>query len=92
LKALHYRRGARVVLGHSLAELLHDLLPERPDLGDLREAARQLDQYYIPTRDPNGSPGRVPAEPFTPNQATEAVAYVRLFIARARTILGERLR
>jgi HEPN domain-containing protein len=30
LKALHYRRGGRIVLGHSLAELLHDLLSDHP--------------------------------------------------------------
>src|SRR2546428_1853218 len=52
LKALHYRRGARMVLGHSLAELLLDLLTDHPDLSDLPDAARQLDHYYIPTRYP----------------------------------------
>jgi len=89
LKALHYRRGARIVLGHSLAELLHDLLSDHPDLGDLRDAARQLDQYYIPTRYPNGLPGGVPAEAFTPRQAAEAVAYARQFVARAGTAFGD---
>src|SRR5262245_21477164 len=92
LKALHYQRGARVVLGHSLVELLLDLLSERPDLADLRDAARQLDQYYIPTRYPNGLPGGVPAEAFTSRQATEAVAHARDFVARARTILDKRPR
>ena len=89
LKALHYRRGARIVLGHSLAELLHDLVSDHPDLSDLRDAARQLDQYYIPTRYPNGLPGGVPAEAFSPRQAAEAVAYARQFVARAGTALGD---
>jgi HEPN domain-containing protein len=88
LKALHYHRGARVVLGHSLAELLQDLVGERPDLADLRDAARQLDQYYIPTRYPNGLPGGIPAETFTPGQATEAVALARRLVMRARTAVG----
>jgi HEPN domain-containing protein len=88
LTALHYRRGARIVLGHSLVELLHDLLSDHPALRDLGDAARQLDQYYIPTRYPNGLPGGVPAEVFTSRQATEAVADAREFIGRARTILG----
>jgi HEPN domain-containing protein len=88
LKALHYRGGARVVLGHSLAELLDDLLRDHPTLGDLRDAARQLDQFYIPTRYPNGLPGGVPADSFTRAQATQAVAAAREFIARARTAAG----
>lgn len=29
---------------------------------DRWEAARRLDQYYVPTRSPNGLPGGVPAE------------------------------
>lgn len=89
LKALHYRRGARLVLGHSLVELLNDLLSEHPALVELGDAARQLDQYYIPTRYPNGLPGGVPAEAFTQRQAREAVDYARLFIAGARATLGD---
>ena len=88
LKALHYRRGARMVLGHSLVELLDGLLSDHPPLNDLGDAARQLDQYYIPTRYPNGLPGGVPAESFTLTQATEAVAHASQFIAIARTVLG----
>ncbi len=78
-----------MVLGHSLAELLLDLLTDHPDLSDLRDAARQLDQYYIPTRYPNGLPGGVPAQAFTPRQAAEAVAYARQLVARAGTALGD---
>ncbi|HEX9819330.1 MAG TPA: HEPN domain-containing protein [Methylomirabilota bacterium] len=88
MKALHYRRGARLVLGHSLVELLTDLLPDHPALRDLGDAARQLDQYYVPTRYPNGLPGGVPADVFTSRQAREAVAYAREFVTRVRTILG----
>ncbi|HSF02710.1 MAG TPA: HEPN domain-containing protein [Solirubrobacterales bacterium] len=80
LKALHYLRGARVVLGHSLVELLDGLAGDHPELHALRETAQQLDQYYIPTRYPNGLPGGVPAEVFTPRQAAEAVASVRQII------------
>jgi HEPN domain-containing protein len=64
--------------------LLDGLLSARPDLADLRDAARQLDQYYIPTRYPNGLPGAIPSEAFTSKQATEAVAFARQFITKAR--------
>jgi HEPN domain-containing protein len=89
LKALHYRRGARIVLGHSLTELLHDLLADQPDLGEFRDTARQLDQYYIPTRYPNGLPGGVPADAFTAGQAAEAVAFARRLLARAGAALDD---
>ena len=84
LKALHYLGGARMVFGHSLVELLDDLARSAPALGRLREAAQQLDQYYIPTRYPNGLPGGIPADAFSTRQATEAVAVAGEFIAEAR--------
>ena len=60
LKALRYLGGARVVLGHSVVELLDSLIAEHADLAGLREGAQQLDQYYVPTRYPNGLAGRRP--------------------------------
>jgi HEPN domain-containing protein len=87
LKALHYLRGSRIVLGHSVVELLDALAGDHPELRALREAAQQLDQYYIPTRYPNGLPGGVPSEVFTPRQATEAVASVREIISLARSAI-----
>lgn len=87
LKALHYAAGARVVLGHSLVELLAQLPAGAAPTG-LRTAAQQLDQYYIPTRYPNGLPGGVPAEVFTHEQATEALAFAQEFLAQARAAVG----
>ena len=88
LKALHYLGGARLVLGHSLVELLEPLVADRPDLAALREGAQQLDQYYVPTRYPNGLPGGVPADVYTRRQAEEAVALARQFVALARARLS----
>ena len=48
LKALHYLGGERLVIGHSLLELLRSLLTRHPTLANLEEAARRLDQYYVP--------------------------------------------
>jgi HEPN domain-containing protein len=83
LKALHYLRGARFVLGHALVELLDGVVADHPGLRNLREIAQQLDQYYIPTRYPNGLPGGVPAAVFTRRQAEAAVAGARDIIAVA---------
>jgi HEPN domain-containing protein len=88
LKALHYLGGARVVLGHSIVELLDTLVAQHVDLADLREGAQQLDQYYVPTRYPNGLPGGVPAEMFTRGQAEEAVSLARRFLAITRAAIG----
>lgn len=73
LKALHYLGGARLVIGHSLVELLAPLTETYPDLASLRSVAARLDQLYIPTRYPNGLPGGVPAEVFSLEQAREAI-------------------
>lgn len=83
LKALHYLGGARLVIGHSLVELLAPLVEVHPALGSLRSAAAHLDQLYIPTRYPNGLPGGVPAEVFSVEQATRALEEATRFIERA---------
>lgn len=88
LKALHYLQGARFVFGHSLVELLDPLKTQHPFLSDLRESAQQLDQYYVPTRYPNGLPGGTPAEVFTKKQAASAIEYARRFIEKARVLMA----
>lgn len=75
------------MLGHALVELLDALVPAHPPLARLREVAQQLDQYYVPTRYPNGLPGGVPADVFTKRQAEEAIAGARDIIAVARGAL-----
>lgn len=92
LKALHYLGGARVVLGHSVVELLDGLTANYSTLLRLREVAQQLDQYYIPTRYPNGLPaGAIPSAVFTKRQADDAVAGARAIIDSARAaIRGQR--
>jgi HEPN domain-containing protein len=89
LKALCYLRGDRVVLGHSLVELLATLAGADAVASEIREGAQQLDQYYVPTRYPNGLPGAVPAEVFTRRQAEEAVAIARRIVAFARGAIGQ---
>lgn len=89
LKALHYLRGERVVLGHSVLELLDAVVREHPALSSFREVAQQLDQYYIATRYPNGLPGGVPSEFFTARQADAAVVGARNIVAVVRGALSD---
>jgi HEPN domain-containing protein len=84
LKALHYLRGERVVIGHSVMELLDGTVREHPALASLREVAQQLDQYYVTTRYPNGLPGGVPSELFTARQTDEAVVGARNIVTVVR--------
>lgn len=87
LKALHYLGGARLVIGHSLVDLLAPLVASHPALASLRGPAARLDHLYIPTRYPNGLPGGVPAEVFSEEQATEAVAQAAQFSERVAVLI-----
>ena len=84
LKSLAYGAGDRLVVGHSLVELVARLSDRFLDLATLREQAGILDQYYIATRYPNGLAGGVPFEAFGERQASEAVAGAERFVSRAR--------
>jgi HEPN domain-containing protein len=86
LKAIHYGQlGKRVVFGHSLVQLAAELPLDR----DLREELAVLDQYYIPTRYPNGLPGALPYEVYRRKQAEQAVEVSRRMIELARGALSD---
>jgi HEPN domain-containing protein len=84
LKSLAYGRGDRLVIGHSIIELVDRLQTSFPEIAKLRERAGVLDQYYVATRHPNGLPGGVPFEAFGERQAREAVDAAREFLELAR--------
>lgn len=88
LKALAYLRGDRVVLGHSVAELLRDLEATYPLLRSLPESAVALDRYYLPTRYPDALPGGVPAESFHQQDAEAALDTARRVLEAARSLVG----
>jgi len=73
LKAVLYAQGARVVVGHSIRELARQCEAHDEVFSNLREGAALLDQFYIPTRYPNGLPvPAIPDETFTESQAKMA--------------------
>ena len=84
LKSVHYGKlGKRIVYGHSLVELAQEL-----SLGsDLHRELALLDQYYIPTRYPNGLPGGAPYEVYSQVQAEAAVAVCDRVISFAHASL-----
>lgn len=74
LKAFLYGRGADAVWGHSVAELCGDAAEQDSSFAELGKEAAALDQYYIPTRYPNGLPGGIPADAYTRTDADRALA------------------
>ena len=84
LKAIAYAQGERVVIGHSLVELVSRLQDRVATLRTRREDAGILDQYYVPTRYPNGLAGGVPFEAFGESQAAGALAAAERFVDLAR--------
>lgn len=73
VKAVHYRRGARAVLGHNVRALVQSLDPRVPTLDHHLDAARELDLFYITSRYPNGLDSGTPAEAFSQPQAARAL-------------------
>ena len=87
LKAIHFATlRRRIVLGHSLVKLGGEVGIE----GELKDRLGILDQYYIPTRYPNGLPDGAPFEVYTRAQAEEAMATAAnvLSLARERISAG----
>ena len=84
VKAVHYLRGSRAVLGHSVDGLLEPLEAAGLHVSELRPLAAQLDLHYIPTRYPNGLPGNVPFKVYSGAQSSPALDAARRILAFAR--------
>ncbi len=76
IKALGMKIGVDL-WGHSLTEMLR-LLEDKMDIPEsVKDFARLLDRYYIPTRYPNGFASGKPADYFTRKEAEDAVSAAR---------------
>ena len=84
VKAVHYARGARAVIGHSVRNLIERLDPRIPELDELLDDARELDLNYIPTRYPNGLEDWTPSAGFGARQAASAIAGASAIVTVAR--------
>jgi HEPN domain-containing protein len=63
LKAFIYFKEQEPVFSHSISVLVNVAAALDPDFESLASAKR-LDDYYIPTRYPNGLPGDIPSRYF----------------------------
>lgn len=72
VKALHLARGQEA-WGHVVARLLTELPMEVKQ--ELIEQAKALDNFYVPTRYPNGHPEGAPFEHYGQLQSRQAIQY-----------------
>ena len=86
IKAVHLRRG--VEIGHVIADLMVELPDAQGLPPDLVEKAKELDNFYIPTRYANGHPSGAPFEHYGPLQSERAITYAEEIIEFARTALA----
>jgi HEPN domain-containing protein len=75
LKAFIYLNEEEPIFSHSVAVLLKLAASLDPDF-KLLKGAKRLDDYYIPTRYPNGLPGEIPSHYYDDQEeAQEALAW-----------------
>ena len=90
LKAVLYSQGRRVVLGHAVLDLARQCGEHDPEFIQVLDDAGLLDQFYIPTRYPNGLPSpSVPSETYTEIQAVSALSSSGRVIGKAETFLRD---
>ena len=73
LEAFLYASGEDPVYGHSVFQLCRRCGAIDRAFADLAPRVKNLDQYYVETRYPNGLPDQVPAEFFNRPDADVAV-------------------
>ena len=88
LKALLHSQRHRVVLEHSVRALVRRCEAYDTSFTSLMDEAGLLDQFYIPTRYPNGLPApAIPDESYTEAQAQTAQAAAEHVISVVETFL-----
>ncbi len=81
VKALHLHEGQEA-WGHVVARLMREL-PAAPP-ADLINRGMVLDNFYVPSRYPNGHPEGAPFEHYGPLQSNEALGHARAILAFVR--------
>lgn len=89
VKALHLHTGQEA-WGHVIAQLLEEL-PETIDVPELLvEKGSVLDNFYVPSRYPNGHSTGAPFEHYSQLQSEVAIQYAREIIEFARAQMAGR--
>lgn len=87
LRAFLYGRGQTSVVTHSLRRLAREAATDDPSFAELDEAARWLDQHYIPTRYPNRlDPEMAPVAYYEEGDAEKCLRFAPLILARVKPL------
>ena len=91
LKSFLFLNGTRAVITHSVTNLLRECERFDSSFSTVRPT-KELDQYYIPTRYPNGLPGQIPHDYFDTEDARKCIAHADTLLnfvnERARPLLA----
>jgi len=87
IKGLHLH-PMQEAWGHVLAKLIVELPESVPIAQDLIEKGRVLDNFYVPTRYPNGHSTGAPFEHYGPLQSEAAIRYASEIIEFVRSQMG----
>ena len=88
LKAYLYAQEVELVWGHSVRELCTTAATFDAAFEELGREVAPLDQYYIPTRYPNGLPGGVPFEAYNVEDGQRALRLARQVLDAVRERLS----
>lgn len=83
VKALHLHLGQEA-WGHVVSRLIDELPPAAATPDGLADKARVLDNFYVPSRYPNGHPEGAPFEHYGPLQSDEAIRHASEITAFVR--------
>ncbi|MBS7645515.1 MAG: HEPN domain-containing protein [Candidatus Bathyarchaeia archaeon] len=75
--------------GHSLVDLLEELIPINERFKAFHEATRILDQYYIPTRYANAFASGPAKRYFTESQAKQAIEFAESILNEVKGIVSK---
>jgi HEPN domain-containing protein len=87
VKAVFQKIGAEA-WGHSVADLLEELIKSHPVPEDLNDAALELDKAYIPTRYPNAHPSSSPRRRYIKAEAERLVGYAERVVKFCEDLLS----
>ncbi|MFX0033989.1 MAG: HEPN domain-containing protein [Candidatus Hodarchaeota archaeon] len=88
IKAFLYKRGYTSIITHSLRELIIEAEKKEKIFSDVKEAAKFLDMYYIPTRYPNGLAGNLaPFEFYEEEDANKCINYAESILILVRKLI-----
>lgn len=86
VKAVFQKMGAEA-WGHSVADLLRELIKRYPIPEELLNGALELDKAYIPTRYPNAHPSGSPKDLYTKEEAKRLIKHAERIVKFCSSLL-----